>query len=92
MDKCNRDDCRYYKVNSLDNCTKGGYAELTMQCIKNGYNNFEPILDDAVLADVRSILQEALEVIEDAQFIYGSGDRDEAVVENIKKFIGDHFS
>jgi hypothetical protein len=41
---------------------------------------------------VRAILQEALECIEDAQFIYGSGYRDEAVVENIKKFISEHFS
>jgi hypothetical protein len=47
---------------------------------------------DSVLAEVRAILQEALECIEDAQFIYGSGYRDEAVVENIKKFISEHFS
>jgi len=52
MERCDRNDCKHYEFNSLDNCTKGGYAEITMQCIKNGYNHFKPILDDAVPSEV----------------------------------------
>lgn len=60
--KCSNKLCKYNDDYYRDNCRNTIHAELAIQCMKNGFNHYEPA--DLPEADAYSLLADVLLEIE----------------------------